>query len=186
MKRLALVPLLAALAITVSQSPAFARRVVVVRDHPHRTVVVVRRGFPLRRAWPTVIVRRRPGIVVTSRVFLAPVIWAPRVVVLPARERLVWEDSQALSRDDDWSDVSLAVNDRGEKLYMEVVGRVQIDFAEVVFGNGESQVVDFNRGTQGSGIYSLLDFADGRRVSHVRFVARAQSEDAKLIVRMEK
>jgi len=71
-------------------------------------------------------------------------------------------------------------------LFLEVKGRAQVNFAEVVFDNGETQVVDFNDANLRTGVYQLLDFRDGRKVDHVRLVADAKSADAKLIVRMAK
>ena len=37
----------------------------------------------------------------------------------------------------------------------------------MIFTNGNVQVVDFDEKTHGAGLYSLLDFADGRRVSEL-------------------
>ena len=54
----------------------------------------------------------------------------------------------------------------------------------MVFGNGEAQVIDFRNGTRGRGLYQLLDFADGRRVDHVRLVVRARSSEATIALRM--
>jgi hypothetical protein len=65
-------------------------------------------------------------------------------------------------------------------------GKVQADWAEVVFENGDTRVVDFEEKTHGPGLYSLLDFRDGRRVDHVRIVARAKSDEARVVLRMEK
>ena len=65
-------------------------------------------------------------------------------------------------------------------------GQAQFDWAEVVFANGESQVVDFSERTYGDGLYSLLEFRDGRRVDHVRLVARAASPDVRVILKMQK
>ena len=55
-----------------------------------------------------------------------------------------------------------------------------------MFGNGEAQVVDFGEKTHGAGLYSLLDFRDCRHVDHVRILARAKSDDARVVLRMEK
>jgi len=54
-----------------------------------------------------------------------------------------------------------------------------------VYGNGETQVVDFAEHTQGPGLYPLLDFRNGRVVDHVRIVARAKSDDARIALRLE-
>jgi hypothetical protein len=47
-------------------------------------------------------------------------------------------------------------------------------------------VVDFNDRVHRPGFYSLLDFADGRKVDHVRLVARAVSADARLALLLRK
>lgn len=186
MRRFALALVLIVLAIE-SVGPAFARRRVVVRHRPHRAAVVIHRGFPLHRRLPVVVVRpARRAVVVRPAVFLAPVVWTAGVVALPPRERLGWEDSEMLARDDDWTEFTLHVGDRGSKLFLELLGRTQLNFAEVVYENGDAQVVDFNEKTRGPGIYSLLDFPDGRKVSHVRMVARARSDEAKVTLRMAK
>ena len=65
-------------------------------------------------------------------------------------------------------------------------GKVQFDWAEVVFENGDAQVVDFAEKAHGPGLYSLLDFRDGRKVDHVRLVARAKSREARVVLKMEK
>jgi hypothetical protein len=112
--------------------------------------------------------------------------WTAVVVTLPAADVIVWQDSESLSRDDEWSEINFDSNQRGEKLFLEVAaGKVQFDFAEVVFENGECQVVDFNEKTHKVGVYSLLDFKDGRKIDHVRVIARAKSDDAevKLLLR---
>ena len=173
-----------------SVSPASARlRRVVVRGGPRhaRTVVVVHRGFPLRRHLPLAYVRpARVAVLVTPAVFLAPIVWRPAVVTLPEHDLMVWEDSETLSKDEDWTEITLTANDRGTKLYMEIVGKMQLNYAEVVFENGDTRVVDFNEKSYKPGIYSLLDFRDGRKVDHVRMVAKAKSDEAKVILRMEK
>jgi hypothetical protein len=187
MKRLVVVCLLAALAVS-AVTPAFAWwRAHAARRGPARTVVVVNRGFPIHRAMPTVVVHpARTAVMVTPGVFLAPVLWRAAIASLPPRDAMVWEDSETLSKEDNWTEFTLNVNDRGTKLYCEVKGWVQLNFAEVVFANGETQVVDFRETDRGSGVYSMLDFADGRKVSHVRMVARAKTEGSQVIMRMAK
>ncbi|MCZ2149210.1 MAG: hypothetical protein LC126_15730, partial [Bryobacterales bacterium] len=70
-------------------------------------------------------------------------IWAPRVVAVPVRERLVWEDSERFARSEDWVDTTLRAGRSGNRLFLRVNGRAQVDFAEVRFRNGNVQVVDF-------------------------------------------
>lgn len=189
MKRLNGLLLVLTLAVTCA-APALAARARVVHRGPrHRTVVVVHRGWPLHRPLRPVYIHPARSVVrVHTGVFLAPVIWAPRVIaVRPARDYRVWEDGETLVREDDWSEFTLNADSQGRQLDLEVTnGRVQLDWAEVVFENGDTQVVDFNERTVGPGNYSLLDFRDGRRVDHVRMVARAKSSEARVVLVMEK
>lgn len=177
---------LCVLAVAASLATTAVAKRVVVRHRHQRTVVVVHRGFPIHRRLPAVVVRapRRP-VVVAPAVYLAPVVWAPRVVTLPARDVLLWEDGETLAKDEGWTEVTLGVERRGSALFLETGGRVQASFAEVVFANGEAQVVDFQDKAYKPGIYSLLDFRDGRQVDHVRLVARAKSDEARVTLRLQ-
>lgn len=171
--------------------PSFAARRVVVRKGAHRTKVVVHRGWPIRRPARVVVVRPARVVVrVAPLRYAAPVFFAGVVVAAaasPANDLLAWEDGETLSRDEDWTEFTLNADARGEKLWLDVrAGRVQFDWAEVVFENGDATVVDFRERTHGPGLYSLLDFKDGRRVDHVRMVARAKSDEARVVLRMQK
>lgn len=145
-------------------------------------------GHPIARPGRTVVVRpARANVVVRERVtFAAPVAWTRRVVAVPARDRVVFEDSEVLRRQEDWVDTRLGVHGRGTRLLLRLDGRAAVDFAEVHFGNGQVQVVDFKEGPMESGTYGLLDFADGRAVEHVRLVARARTREARISVLMVK
>ena len=94
-------------------------------------------------------------------------------------------DGATLSKGQDWTEVTLNCGRRGSQLWYEVNGKVQADWAEVVFANGETQVVDFAESTQGAGLYPLLDFKGTRTVDHVRMVARAKTDDARVALRLE-
>jgi len=184
--------LLASLALcTVLSSAADARRVVARRRAPARTVVVVRTGWPLRRPAREVIVHPvRTAIAVETATYLAPVAFAGTAVAAsaaPSRDAIVWEDGEVLTRDEDWTDFTLTCKATGSKLWLEVPsGKVQVDWAEVVFGNGDARVVDFDEHTCAPGLYSLLDFAGGRAVDHVRVVARARTDEAQVHLRMQR
>lgn len=166
------------------------RKVVVRRGGPrHRTTLVVHRGHPIRRALPhTVVVRpaRTAVVVGAPLVFLPAVIWAAAVVTVPAREVLVWEDSEVIERDDDWVECNFGVDNRGSALVLGVVGKAQLNFAEVTFSNGQVQVVDFQDRTRDTGTHRLLDFADGRQVKTVRILAKSKSPETRLTVYMAK
>ena len=167
--------------------PLSATAARVVRVRRTRATVVVHTGFPIRRTLPAVyVVPPRVAYRVAPVTYLASVPFRATIVALPPASVLAWEDSQALEREDGWSDFALNVDSRGRALYLEVKGAAQVSFAEVVFDNGETQVVDFNDANLRNGVYQLLDFRDGRKVDHVRLVAAAKSPNAKLIVRMAK
>ncbi len=166
-----------------------ARRVVVRRTRTTRTTVVVRNGFPLRRPLPRAVLVRpaRTAIVVGAPiVYLAPVVFGAAVVSLPLRERLVWEDTERITKAEDWVDVNFGVDNRGDALLLDVQGRAQLNFAEVTFANGHAQVVDFQDRGFGRGLYTLLDFADGRHVKTVRLLARSKSPETTFRVLMRK
>ena len=49
----------------------------------------------------------------------------------------VWEDAETLSKADDWTEFTLNCDSRGKSLWLEVAGgKVQADWAEIVFANG--------------------------------------------------
>jgi len=186
MKRLFAVALMLVLGLQAVEAASAAR--MVVRGGARR-VVIVRRGWPIRRPMRSVIVRRPEVVVRVAPVrYLAPVVFGGVVVVTQqAHDMMVWQDSETLDRHDDWTEFTLDANARGTKLWLSVDrGKVQFDWAEVVFENGDARVVDFKESAYGEGLYPLLDFADGRRVDHVRIVARAKSPEAKVALMMEK
>jgi hypothetical protein len=180
MKRPVIVSLLVALSLVGSADAARVRRVVV--RGPRRTVVV-HTGFPIHRVLPAVVVRPGVAVRVAPRVYLAPVVFTARVVSLPAA--VDWHGSEVLDRDDGWTDFTMDVDRRGRNLLLQIDrGAAQISFAEVVFENGETQVVDFNDHVHRSGTYELLNFADGRKVDHVRVVAKADRDATEITVHM--
>ena len=189
MRRLIPLVFVLTLGLSLAQQVSAARRV-VVHAGPRRTKVVVHRGWPLARPARVVVVR--PSVVavrVQPRVYLRPVVWTSVAVAVtshPAADALTWADGATLRRGDDWTEFTLNCGRRGTRLwYMVTNGQVQADWAEVVFANGETQVVDFAEHVHDAGLYPLLDFGDGRLVDHVRMVARATSDDASVVLRLE-
>jgi len=110
----------------------------------------------------------------------APLPWyrSPRAIALYGRT--------PKRRNDDWVDMNFGVDQRGDALLLAIDGRARLDFAEVEFENGQAQVVDFNEGTHSSGLYPLLNFADGRRVMNVRLLAKSETPRTKFTVYLEK
>ena len=169
----------------------------------NRRAVVIHPGWPLTRP-PRPVVVRPPRVDirvrVQPRVFLPPIVFSGVVVSHRyergyryydgrgySRDSLVWQDSETIYREDAWTEFTLDCNTRGIRLWFEVLeGRVQADWAEVVFENGEVQVVEFPERTLGPGLYLLLDFRGGRRVDHVRMVARATNREAQLTLWLER
>jgi len=163
------------------------RRTVVVR-RPH-TTLVVHTGHPIRRALPAAVVVHpaRTAIVVRAPlVFLPALAWTAAVVSLPPRERLVWQDTEAISKDEGWVDTSFGIDGTGDALYLDINGKAKLNFAEVTFANGHVQVVDFNEKTHKTGIYKLLDFRDDRHVMTVRILTKSESDATRLAVYLGK
>jgi len=103
------------------------------------------------------------------------------------RDHLTWADSETLYREEEWVEFTLDCKARGERLWFEVRdGRARLDWAEVVFEDGEVQVIDFSERSIGPGVYPLLEFRNYRRVDHVRMVAAATTREVQLILRMER
>jgi len=156
----------------VQTSPS---KTAVITSNGKRTRVVVHRSFPVRRTWPAVIVRPTRVAIVRPAVFIAPLFWRPVVVGVPTHKNVVWAGSEKLARLEDWTEFTVPCGHRGDSMFMVLDGKAQLEFAEVVFGNGDAQVIDFKTATFGPGHYALVNFKDGRKVDHVRVVARAQS-----------
>ena len=178
MKKIVMAALLLGVSLLAVDS-ADARRVVVRKGgRVTRVRVTVHPGFPIRRTLPNVVVRSAT-VRVAPRVYLAPVAFtAVALATAPARAR-AWSEAETLDRDDGWTDFTMNVDRRGGGLLLEIDrGTAQISFAEVVFENGEAQVVDFNDHIHATGVYSLVDFRDGRKVDHVRVVAKADSRES--------
>ena len=155
------------------------RRGVVVR----RNRIVVRPGHPVARAarLNVVVHTAHKAVVVTAPLVFLPVIAIGAVAVtLPPRERLIWQDTETITRDEDWVESNFGVDDRGDALYLQIEGSVQLNFADVTYENGEVQVLDFNERTHGSGTYRLYEIPGVRNVKTVRLVARARSDEATL------
>lgn len=179
-----------ALTMTLSAPVADAARVKVTkttrRGGRTTTKVTVHRGFPIHRTLPSVTVRTAPVVRVTPRVYLAPVTFAAVAVAaatLPVTN--TWTTTEMLDRDEGWTDFTMDVDRRGTRLLLDIDrGRAQISFAEVVFENGETQVVDFNDRVHTNGMYELVDFKTGRKVDHVRIVARADKENVAIKLHM--
>lgn len=161
---------------TAGTAEARRSRVVVRGPRGH---VVVRTGFPLHRTFPDVVVRTVP-VRVAARTYL-PVVTFTSVVVATMPASNVWSGGEELDRESGWTDFTMNVDRRGSRLLMQIAdGPAQISFAEVVFENGDTQVVNFDDKTYRKGIYSVLDFKDGRKVDHVRVIARSAAESTEI------
>ena len=165
------------------------------RDHelrgPGRSEVQLFKGWPLERSPHVVLVRpaRRP-VRVRPGSYLSTVTPGRRIAMkgaAPARINVLWEDSLSLSRDDDWTQLTLNSGTRGTRLWLDLRGgKAQFDWAEVVYDNADAQVVDFKERTLAPGLYSLLDPDAPRTVSHVRVVARATSKAPRVKLILER
>jgi hypothetical protein len=164
------------------------RRTTVVVRRPH-TTLVVRTGHPIRRALPaTVIVHpARTAVVVGAPImFLPALVWTAAVISLPPRERLVWQDTEAIEKSEGWVDATFGIDGTGDALYLDINGKAKLNFAEVTFANGHVQVVDFNEKTHKTGVYKLLDLASDRHVMTVRILSKSESDASSLTVYLGK
>lgn len=196
MRKLTLFCLLAAVVFWVPESvEAQKKRVVVKRPVRTRVVrvkptrIVVHPKHPLRRTLPsTVVVRSARKTVVVNRplVYLPSLAWRTAVVTLPNRDRLVWEDSETIEASEGWVDTNFGIDAHGNALFLQVDGAAQLSFAEITFGNGNVQVVDFNDHATKAGLYNVLDFADGREVKTMRLLAKSNTDETKLVVYLAK
>jgi hypothetical protein len=185
-KKSFVIALVATVLLSTAADAARVVRTRTTRGGKTRVRVTVRPGFPIRRTLPNVVVRPGPVIRVAPRTYLGAVAFtAIAVAALPPANVRVWSNAENLDRAEGWTDFTFDVDKRGERLLLEIDrGAAQISFAEVVFENGETQVVDFNERVQPRGMYSLLDFRDGRKVDHVRVVARAEGAESTLRVHL--
>lgn len=191
---------------TAATGPGAAATGPSVAATSQRAAVAVPRNWPLIRP-PRFVIVRPPQVVVRSRIlpriYLPPVVFGGVVVGVRherryrhdddhgrhgySRDSLVWQETETLYREDEWTDFTLHCNARGSRLWFEVLrGNVQADWAEVVFENGEVQVIEFPERLLGRGIYELLDFRDSRRVAYVRMVAQTTSREARLTLWLER
>jgi hypothetical protein len=145
------------------------------------TRIVVRPGHPLARVARldvNIHAARRVVVVGAPLRFLPLVAFTIAAASMPAPARLVWQDTETIDKDEDWAELNFGVDDRGDALFVDIDGRVQLNFAEVTFENGDVQVVDYDEHAQAKGFYKLYDFPGVRMVKTVRLVARAQSDEA--------
>ena len=83
-------------------------------------------------------------------------------------------------------DTNFGVDNSGDALFLDINGAARLNFAEITFANGNVQVVDFNEQTHNTGLYQLLDFADGRHVKTVRMLAKSETDKTTLAVYLSK
>ena len=178
MKNILLVGLLLGVSVLSIDSADAGRVVVRKGGRVTRVRVTVHSGFPLRRTLPNVVVRSAT-VRVAPRVYLAPVAFAAVVVGASPAGARAWNGAETLDREEGWTDFTMNIDQRGSGLLLEIDrGSAQVSFAEVVFENGDAQVIDFNDRVHASGVYSLIDFKDGRKVDHVRVVAKSDSRES--------
>jgi hypothetical protein len=126
-----------------------------------------------------------PVTIVESRPYLAPVTVDSLVVTPPLPPtNEAWEGTEEVTSDR-WTEFTLAVGTTGAHLYLGVDGAAaQISVAEVVFDNGDSQVIDCNDQVVPPGLYSLIDLTSARKIDHIRVVARADTAASDITLRL--
>ncbi len=162
------------LSLMVFATTADAARVRVVHRGPrgHVTRVTVRTTRPA------------PIVRVTPRVWV-PAVTFGAVVVASLPPQQAWRGAEVIDRDEGWTEFVMNVDRRGTKLFLEINrGAAQLDEAVVVFDNGDAQVIDFADRVQRTGTYELLDFKSGRKVDHVKVIAKADTEKSEIILHL--
>jgi len=175
------------LSLAVPNALSQRRRTVVVR-RPHSTLVI-RTGHPIHRVLPATVVVHpaRTAVVLRAPILFLPALaWTAAIVALPPRERLVWQDTESLSKSEGWVDTNFGIDGTGDSLYLDINGKAKLNFAEVTFANGHVQVVDFNEKTHKTGIYKLLDFTNDRHVMTVRMLSKSESDATRLTIYLGK
>jgi hypothetical protein len=158
---------------------------------PKAVALALPESWPIESGVKAAIVHpARTEIDVTASSYLSPVPFSGAAVAAasaPTRDVIAWEDGETLLKREDWTQFTLGCNARGERLWLEIPsGKVQFEWAEVVFQTGQSQVVQFTDKVQTPGLFTLLDVTSGKIVDHVRVLARAKSDEAKVILRLQK
>lgn len=191
--RVSLFVVAAIVLLSATGAMAQRRRAVVVHPVRHpvaaRHALVVREGHPIHRLLPREVVVRaahRTVVVGAPLRFLPALTWRAALVSLPARERIVWQDTQTIAREEEWVDTNYGVDGSGNTLFLDLNGKAQLNFAEVTYANGNVQVVDFNEQSFNSGTYTLVDLGAGDHIMTVRILARSESDDTKLAVYLGK
>ena len=158
------------LSLVVFATAADAARVRVVHKGPRgrTTRVTVRTTRPV------------PVVRVTPRVYVPAVAFGAVVVASVPADRS-WHGSEVIDRSEGWTEFVMNVDQRGTKMFIEIDrGAAQLSEAVVVFENGDAQVVDFADRIHRTGTYELLDFKSGRKVDHVRVVAKADTKKSEI------
>ena len=107
-------------------------------------------------------------------------------ITLPPRERIVWQETETIAREEEWVDTNYGVDGSGHELVLDLQGQAKLNFAEVTFANGNVQVVDFDEQSHGNGTYKLLDLSADQHVMTVRLLAKSESDDTKVSVYLSK
>jgi hypothetical protein len=188
-KLLGLVIATAAMSSTTGYAQKHRRVVHPVRHPVARARLVKHPGHPIRRVLPANVVVRsahRTVVVGAPLRYLPAFRWRPALVTLPPGERVVWQDTQSIARDEEWVDVNYGVDGNGSALVLDLDGEAKLNYAEVTFANGNVQVVDFEEQSHEKGTYKLLDLGADQHVMTVRVLAKSESDETKLAVYLHK
>jgi len=62
-----------------------------------------------------------PGVTVGAPlVFLPPLTWTRTVVAMPSGDRLVWQDSEQIEREEGWVDTNFGIDSSGNALLLDI------------------------------------------------------------------
>lgn len=169
-------------------------------EPPAKTLIPVDRHFEQRLIKPAIRVNEPVTVnnnvvePVVSSPWLGPIDWATpiytpeplvQVNVHPATP-VVWQNKYVLNNSAGWAGLMMPVDQSGHELVLNVQnGETQISALEVYFNNGQVEQINLQDQSFGNGTYSLVNFGGQRYVNSIKLVARSQSPQTNLTVRLQ-
>jgi hypothetical protein len=98
---------------------------------------------------------------------------------------VVWQSRQVIYSNPGWTQLTLPVQQSGNKLVLHVQGEPQLNVAEVHFGDGQVEQINLQNQTFNTGVYPVLNFGKTRYVESVNLTARSLVPRTDLIVSLQ-